>query len=79
MATIGCNLLRVDHSINSKQDGVCIFYKEVLDAFIFKSLLNELFVKSLYKIARVMLALYIGLRGKIALNLEIFCQIMRNF
>ena len=38
MALIGYNLVRVDHSINSKQDGVCIFYKEVLDVCIFKSL-----------------------------------------
>lgn len=38
MALIGYNLVWVDHSINSKQDGVCIFYKEVLDVCIFKSL-----------------------------------------
>ena len=33
--------------------------------------MNALFVKSLYKIARVMLALHIGLQAKVVLNLKI--------
>ena len=42
-------------------------------------LMNALFVKSLYKIARVILALYIGLQAKIFLNSKIFCQNLREF
>ena len=80
----GYNLLRADHPSNSKRGGVCIFYKETLGIRIvkslsFKVLINALFVKSLYKIARVMLALYIGLQAKIFLNSKIFCQNLRKF
>ena len=41
--------------------------------------MNALFVKSLYKIARVMLVLYIGLQAKTVLSLKISCHILRSF
>ena len=34
----GYNLLKADHPSNSKQDDVCIFYKETLGVRIVKSL-----------------------------------------
>ena len=62
----GYNLLRTNHLSNSKRGGVCIFYIETLGVRIVKSLsFSECIIcESLYKIARAMLALYIGLRAK---------------
>ena len=40
--------------------------------------MNALFVKSLYKIARVILVLYVCLQAKIVLNLKIFCQVLSD-
>ena len=72
----GYNLLNANYPSNSKRGGVCIFYKETLGVCIVKSLTfsEYIFVKSLYKIARIMLVLYIGLQAKIVLNLKIFVK-----
>ena len=69
-------MLRTDHPSNSKQDGVCIFYKETLGVHIGKSL--SLFVESQNTKG------YVGVvdrspRAKISLNLKVFCQILRKF
>ena len=70
----GYGLLRTDHPSNSKQGGVCIFYKETLGVCIVKSssLMNALFVKSLYKIARAMLVLYVRCLSQDSFEFESF-------
>ena len=73
------NLLRVDHSRNSKRGGVCIFYKETLGVRIVKSLNFSECIVCEVNIARDMLVLYIGVPAKIVLNLKLFCEISRKF
>ena len=62
----GYNLRRADYPSNSKRGGVYIFHEKTLGVCLVKSLW------SLYKIARVMFVLYIGLEAKIVLNLKMF-------
>ena len=66
----GYNMIRADHPSNAKRGGVCIFYVEILGIHIVNPLMstliliNVVFVKSLYKIARVILALCVGSKPK---------------
>ena len=71
---IGYNMIRADHPSNSKQGGICIFFKEKLAVRVVN--LSNLSECIIYE---VLLVLHIDPRAKMLLSFKIFCQILKQF